>query len=697
MGRGVTIKQHDRHDCGAACLASVARYYGIELPLSYFKNVCGTNHIEGTTIKGIIDGALSINLEATAFKTSHQPCFSYEVLSKIPLPSILHFQKSDGWLHFVVLYKVTKRSLTIMDPSEGELKKISYQDLKDLWSGYIVTFSQSSPFSDKTTKDNGLSALFEIAKTHYKEILKILLSSSVYALLGVGTSLLLQFIIDKVIPSGDTRSLTSCAIFMFSFIVISMASGYMKERTLLRTGLKIDCTLIAKLANRTINLPARFFSQMSIGEINSRISDIYRIRNFITTNIVVTTISLVALLCSFILLFYYSSALGLMIAGFLPLYILLFVVAKRVYKRDNKTIIESASSFESSFIKTIESNSIIRHFNCQDLFYEGLMMTYFELCNKLFKGGKNVVHISQITESITRFITFFTILAGTMSLFEGHLTMGELVAFYSISTFFTSPLAVLINSSQSYAEAKIATERVFEIINMDSEEKSDKTIDLPQSAKVLSLENISFAYPGKTEIYKNLSLVIRPHSITAITGRNGCGKSTLASLIIGDYSPTSGKIILDGQPIKSFNIKEWRRYISIVPQDIKLFSSSLISNITLNEGNHSPQEVERVIRICDEVGLSHFIKDLDRGLMYNVGDGGKFLSGGERVKVALARALFRDPKIIILDELTSMIDKESEEKILSFITKYKSAGNTVIIITHDKELLDKADYVVNIE
>lgn len=693
MRPGIKIRQLDKQDCAAACLASIAYYYGLDIPVTVIRRKCGTTK-EGTNIKGILDAASSLNMEARAYKSS-TPCYYLQHLSGIPVPSILHFKSEDGWLHFSVLYKVERERILVMDPSDGKIRKMDQDEFRKTWTGYIIVVTPGAEFQKGDYTVSLASRIRHILLLHKKELAPSFAGSVIYVLLGLSISLYLQYIIDHIIPEGDIAAFVWYTSGIIVLVAISLFIGYIRSLLLVRGSIKIDGSLIMGYVRHILRLPLRFFHERETGEITSRINDVYRIRSFVSGRLIMVSISALALLFSFGLLFTFYWKLAAMTLGFIPAYCLLYYISNRKNCVHNKRIIEASARFDHSAISTVSSIETIKYFSGEEYFFNRIEERYTDMARDLYRGGKFNAGIGSCIDIVTYIITIVTISLGSIFVLNGELSTGELVSFYSISSFFTSPLTILIESTQQMSEAKVAIRRVFEIMDLPSEGFEEEFLPISTTLDgEITFENVTFGYPGKKEILKHLSFSIPRGKITTITGNNGCGKSTVASLLMRSYLPSEGSINIGNININQLDIQQWRKLISIIPQRDCLFDGSVLENIVL--GDKKP-EIDRVWEICDLVGMIDFIKSLPKGILSPIGERGKLLSGGERVKVSFARALYRSPRILIMDEVTSYLDGDSAERIHTLTQKLAESGMTIINITHSKEFAQISDYIVNIE
>lgn len=693
MRRKVKIRQLDKYDCAAACLASVASYYGIDTPVTLIREKCGTN-IEGTNIKGIIEAASYLNIEARAFKSTI-PCYTITQFSDIPTPSILLFKRQDHWLHFVVLYKINKKRVIIMDPSDGEFHPIDEKELSTRWTGHLITLTPTPDFTKGDRRTPFLDKIWNLIQTNKSDLLSALIGSIVYVLIGLSTSLSLQLIIDRIIPERETESLAVLSIGILALILLSLFIGYIRTIFIIRGGLKIDALLIMKYINHILHLPLSFFNTRTTGDINARIGDAYKIRSFISSKLILIFISVLSIIISFALLFSYYWKLALIAIAYIPLYAGLYCYADRSNKKHNKGIIEASAAFEGCTIDTISSIESIQYFSSQEYFSKRIEKIYTSLSRKLYLGSKNNAHISLLSEALTHSLSFIIIIIGAGYVLNSHLSIGELVSFFTIASFFTSPVAVLIESTNEITEAKVAAQRLFEILDLEREDSPGPApIHQENYFKDIVFDNVHFKYPGQKELFNGLSFTAPKGKITTIIGRNGSGKSTLASMLMRSITPTSGAIFLDNTNIAHIDLQDWRDKISIIPQHIRLFDSTILDNITMGDTGYN---IDKVLGICEMVGMIDFIKKLPKGLLSDVGEGGRLLSGGEKGKIALARALYKESQILIMDEVTSSLDETSALKIYTLSSILAQQGKTIINITHDKMFLPYSDKIINID
>ena len=680
------VKQHDRTDCAVACIVAIARYHGLALPLATIRQACGACP-EGTTIKGIIDACQMINMEATPLKsTAKDP----GAIAPEQLPLILHVSNSDGDPHFVVLCSLDASSAVIMDPAEGKLKRIGLEPLRKMWSGYLVTVSPGEGFRTGDETVPAGDRMRRVFSSHRREIIASCILSILYILAGISFSLFLQLFIDKVIPSGDSMRIIWPALAMAILSVLAFIIGNLRTNALLSAATGIDLKLISSYISHLFRLPVAFFNIRGAGEINSRIGDAYTIRRFITEGVPSIVISIATLAAAFALMFTFHWRLALLTLVSVPVYILIFHFASKSGIRYNREIINATTDFERRCVEEISAVTTIKYSCAEASSAAALRSRYTGLCGKMFKGTRAAALYSLGAETVSKFLTVMLLGVGAMIILEGGLSVGTLVGFYAITSFFSAPLAQLVGVSQLISQTRISSRRLFEV--MDIPEEPAGGCEPPAATGDLVFDDITFSYPGSPNLLEHFCATFKAGRITVVKGRSGCGKSSLAALAMRLWTPAKGCITLGGIDISLFNLEKWRKKITIVPQDVRLFDDTILFNIT---GDKKDYDLERVAMLLVEVGLDGIVRELPRGVMTIVGEAGGRLSGGQKQRIAIAAALYRKSDILILDEATNSLDTASQQKMFQAVKRAnRERGVTVIMITHKADEITIADDII---
>lgn len=686
MSLSVNIRQHDASDCGVAALASVAAYYGLKLPLAKIRLFSGTCQ-DGTTIRGLIEAAEKFGFNAKGYKGKAASLY------KVPKPAILHLKKQNGFLHYVVLYKISRHHLHLMDPFDGRINRVTFEEFNEEWTGYLIIVEPGSSFTSGEVGITVTSRLLGIIRKDIRKYLRALICSLLYTIVALSTSVFIKYIIDDILPRGDKDMLSQLSVIMLLLVAASFLLSIYRSGILLKLSVNTDNHLIGCYLEHLFKLPQSFFDLRKTGEISSRIDDAFKIRSLLSDVVINISISILTLAVSFVLLFTIFWKLALSVFLFFPTYLVIYWIYDRFNRSVHRKILEEAAQFESSVIESVKSVRTVKYFGMEESTVSSIKDRLFKLSGSIFKAGKWNIAISNSAESNSRLLSLFVLWIGGTFVLSSSITVGELFSFYTVISLFSGPLTVLIGLNGTIREGVVAAERLFEIMDLDIENYNDGVISPLENCKVLKIENLSFRYPGRDYVLSGLSMEITSGEITALKGESGCGKSTLASLILRMHTPDSGIISLDGININHINLQHWRQWVTIVPQNPDLFSGTLIENIAPGE---CEPDYEQIINLCRELDLLGFIERLPNGFETQIGEGGCGLSRGQQQRFAFARALYRKAKILILDEATSSLDKESEELIERAILKAKSIGCMILMIPHKEKNIQIADKVVGL-
>ena len=684
MKSSTLIKQHDMRDCGAACLASVAGHYGLQLPIAKIRQLCHTDK-RGTNALGLIQGLEQMGFNAKGVKAS------LENLPKAPLPAIAHTIFKEQYQHYVVIYKVHKGKISVMNPAYGKIETYTTEEFAKIWTGVLILLEPNEYFEQRNEKTGLYQRFYQLIQPHRSILLQALVGAIFYTLLGLSTSIYIQKITDYVLVDGNRRLLNLLSLIMIVLLLFQIFLGVMKSVLTLQTGQKIDKYLILGYYKHLLKLPQRFFDTMRVGEIISRVNDAVKIRTFINDVSIQIVVNVFIVLFSFALMFTYYWKLALIVALVIPFYLGIYAITNWLNKKVERRMMEESAELESHLVESLNAVKTIKQFGAEiyannktDIHFSTLLKTiYKSVLNSLFSGNAS--------EFVSRVFTIVLLWVGAGYVIDREITPGELLSFYALIGYFTSPVSQLIGMNKSIQNALIASDRLFEIMDLEQEEVTDKIELTAEQIGNINFENVTFSYGSRREVFKDFSCVIQKGKTTAIVGESGSGKTTLATLIQNLYPVNSGKITIGDYEVQYLSHYSLRTLIGVVPQQIDLFSGNVIENIAFGEDF---PDMQRVIDLTKQLGILSFIEQLPNGFQTHLGENGSQLSGGQRQRIAIARALYKNPEILILDEATSSLDTDSEQVIQATLNELKRTGKTLIVIAHRLSTIAHSDTIL---
>ncbi len=691
--------QLDQMDCGPTCVRMIAKYYGRTYSLQTLREKCFISRL-GVSLLGISDAA-----EAIGFRTSGVQ-ITFEQLEEIALPAILYWNQN----HFVVCYKVKrskgKYKIYIADPAGGRIIIYNEQELKKCWIntvenkkeyGVALQLQPGPEFykgeGEKEDSTRSLSYFLQYLKPHKKEITQLILGMITASILQLIFPFLTQALVDVGIRDNNLSFITLILVAQLIIFIARLSVDFIRSWLLLHMNTRINISLISDFLAKLMRLPLHFFDTKMVGDIIQRIGDHNRIENFLTGSSIATLFSFVNFLVFGLVLVYYDlSLLGLFVIGNALYVVWIFAFMKYRRELDMKRFAQ-ASSEQSTIIQLITGMQDIKLNNCEKQKrwkWERIQVKLFKISIKglALQQYQQIgsVFFNQITNILITYIA-------ARAVVEGEMTLGMMMAVTYIIGQLNSPIEQFIEFVRSLQDAKISMERLCEIHLKTDEEQNigTKTVLLPEEHSI-HIENLSFSYDGSERDYvlNDICLKIPQNKVTAIVGASGSGKTTLVKLMLGFYEPNQGSIKIGNLSLKNINPHFWRSITGSVLQDGFIFSDSIARNIAIGD---EVIDIQRLMRAADMANISDYIDNLPLGYNTQIGMEGNGMSQGQRQRILIARAVYKNPDFIFLDEATNALDANNEKIILEKLNRFYK-GKTVVIVAHRLSTVQNADNIV---
>ena len=608
-----------------------------------------------------------------------------EMGNRIKTPALIKWKEN-----FAVISRSTSEGLEIKITPQ-DVRNINFENLKQVFPNgiHILNLEKTN-----LTQDNrfGLIWIYPFFKKYKGVLIQILIAGFVIQLLTLANPLLIQVIIDKVISQ---RSLDTLQVLGFALLVVTLFEGILsslKSFLLSDTTNRIDKRISVEIIDHLLGLPLNYFQKRRTGELSSRISELEKIRNFLTSQALTSILDGAFSIIYILVMILYSLKLTLISIIVLPIQILITFICGPLFKKQSRNVAETNAKSQSHLLEILNGIETVKSQNYETKSKLKWQKLYERFINKNFEKnitGTIFTQSSQILQKISQLLILWF---GAGMVLQGYLSLGQLIAFRIISAYVTNPLLRLSNIWQEVQELKISFERLADIVNTKKEinELEKSKILMPKISGYIDFENVSFKFGNKSNyLLSAVNLSIKPNNFVAIVGQSGSGKSTLMKLIYRLYSPNEGKISIDGFDISKVELNSLRNQIGMVPQDPLLFNGTIRDNIDFRD-----EATETEIIKASKLACAHdFIMDLPDGYSTLISEKGSTLSGGQRQRITIARALLNYPRILILDEATSALDYPTERRVYENLLNDENRG-LIFFVTHRLSIIKDADKIV---
>ncbi len=665
-------------ECGLASLAMVASAHGRHFTLPELRRRFSLS-LKGTSLSQLVEMANAIGMQSRALR------LELNEVDKLRLPCVLHW----GLDHFVVLTKVDRRRVELLDPALGK-RTISHSELSKHFTGVALELSPGPTFEKKTVTPAIRWSSLIGGVQGLKRSLALLLGLSVaLQVFTIAGPMLTQWTVDQVLISAD-KPLLAVLVFAFGLsLLLQMGIGIVRSLAVINLSTNLGLQWAGNVLSHLLKLPIDYFEKRHLGDVVSRMGSIGAIQRTLTTSFVEALIDGLMATVTVLLMLIYSWKLALITFAAVALYLGLRLATYRVFRDRSEQQMNAAAKQQTHLLESIRGVSSLRLAGVEtrrQAVYSGLMVDTTNHDVRLAHMGLGFSTASGLIFGIERIAV---IGVGAMLAMSNVFSVGMLIAYLAYKDQFAGRISALIDKLIEFRMLRLHGERLADIVLTPPEADAGSAIEQAPRGFGISASGLSFRYgDGEPWVLKDLDLDIAEGESVAIVGPSGCGKTTLVKLLLGILKPVEGELRVGGQPMAQLGVVNFRRHVGAVMQDDQLFAGSLVDNIALGDERFDLVRVEAAARLA---AVHNDIQRMPMGYHTLIGDMGTVLSGGQKQRVILARALYRKPKILVLDEATSHLDVERERLVNDAVKRLKL---TRIIIAHRPETIASADRVL---
>ena len=714
------FKQLDSMDCGPSCLKMIAKHYGKNYSLQSLRSRSFITR-SGVSMLGISNAAEDIGFRTLGYRLSWE-----QLRDEVPLPCIGHWNQR----HFVVIYGIKKQRripcifnrtppeglksnrsrnylIYVADPASGLLKYTEKEFLRCWYSnqkegikeGAVLLLEPTPEFYNKEDEDReNLKFLYLLnyLKPYRRYIFQLILGLITSSIISLIFPFLTQSLVDTGIGNSNIAFVVMILIAQLILTLSQTANGLLRNWINLHVTSRVSISLISDFLIKLMKLPIAFFDVKLIGDIMQRIGDHNRIRSFLTDSLISIIFAVITLVMYTVIMASYNlGILAVFLIGSLLYVGWVLIFLKRRRELDYKRFQQSAAN-QSNIVQLVTGMQEIKLNGCEKQKrweWERIQIKLFKVSLKSMMLNQNqqlgAVFINQAKDILISFLSAHAVIKGEM-------TLGMMMAVQYIIGQLNAPIQQFIGFTQAAQDARISLERLGEIHNRDDEEKPDdaKINDIPAD-KDIEIRKLCFQYegPDSEKVLDNISFIIPAKKITAIVGVSGSGKTTLIKLLLGFYNPVKGDVLIGGTALSRFSQREWRRCCGVVMQEGFIFSDTIAGNIGLMDEMPDKQKIDRA---TETASIKEFVENLPLGYNTRIGNDGHGLSTGQKQRILIARAVYKEPDFIFLDEATNSLDARNEKAIMENLSAFFK-GRTVVVVAHRLSTVKNADKIVVLE
>ena len=680
------VPQIDARDCGVAALASIAKFYGSDFSLAHLRELAKTNK-EGTTALGIVKAANEMGFETRPVQAD-KTLFD---MSDVPYPFIVHVHKEGKLQHYYVVYQTKKDYLIIGDPDPSvKITKMSKERFFSEWTGVAIFLAPKPSYQPHKDKKNGLLSFLPLIFKQKSLITYIVLSSLLVTIINIGGSYYLQGILDEYIPNQMKSTLGIISIGLIITYILQQAMSFSRDYLLTVLSQRLSIDVILAYIRHIFELPMSFFATRRTGEIISRFTDANSIIDALASTILSLLLDVSILILVGSVLLAQNPNLFLLSLISIPIYMFIIFSFMKPFEKMNHDVMQSNSMVSSAIIEDINGIETIKSLTSEENRYQNIDSEFVDYLEKSFKLTKYSILQTNLKQGTKLVLNIFILWFGAQLVMSSKISIGQLITFNTLLSYFTTPIENIINLQTKLQSAKVANNRLNEVYLVESEfQVQENPVYSNFLMGDIEFDDLSYKYGFGRDTLTDINLTIKEGDKVSLVGVSGSGKTTLAKMIVNFFDPYKGHITINHQDIKNIDKKVLRRHINYLPQQAYIFNGSILENLTLGGNNMISQE--DILKACELAEIRQDIERMPMGYQTQLSDGSG-LSGGQKQRIALARALLTKAPVLILDEATSGLDVLTEKKVIDNLMSL--TDKTILFVAHRLSIAERTNSVI---
>ncbi|WP_054482664.1 peptide cleavage/export ABC transporter [Apilactobacillus kunkeei] len=681
------VPQADEQDCGVAALATVLKRYGSDYSLAHLRQMAKTD-MEGTTALGLVQTAQKLKFDTKAIQAD----MSLFDIPDIHFPFIVQVLKNNEFYHFYVVCKANNKSITIADPDPSDgIRKISKELFSQEWTGVALFFTPQIDYQPVKENKNSLWNYASILFKQKKLIINIVIASLLTTIIGIAGSYYLQGMLDNFIPNQAFNTITIVSIGLIFTYIIQQVLSFGQNYLLTVLGQRLSIDVILSYIKHIFTLPMSFFTTRRTGEIVSRFTDSNKIIDALANIIMSMFLDTFIVIILAVVLAAQSVKLFFLTLLLIPLYTAIIYIFVKPFEKYNQEVMESNSELSSSIIEDINGIETIKSLNAEKNSYNRVDHEFVKYLKKSFTYSKLGLTQQAIKTGIQLIMNVVILLVGSRLVMNNVLSIGQLMTYNALLSYFTNPIQNIINLQTKLQSARVANNRLNEVYLVESEFKKKRPIkDIGSIDGDIEFKNVQYNYGYSEAVLSNLDLKINKTQKIVLVGMSGSGKTTLVQLLAGFYPVNQGDITINDQSIENIDRHVLRSYINYTPQTPYLFNGTILENLTL--GCRPGITMQNIREACQMAEINQDIENRPLQYQTELSENGTILSGGQKQRLTIARALLSPAKVLIFDESTSALDTITEDKVINNLLSL--TNKTIIFVAHRLNIAKKVDKVV---